>query len=87
MYNIRTNKKTYHPDIDKRRPNTALIANGRGIPTIVSISRNTSAPVFEIYNFKELRKIIHATWIPDSKHNPYVNVHGYKFVLKSDRPE
>ena len=36
---------------------------------------------------KELRKIIHATWIPDSKHNPYVNVHGYKFVLKSDRPE
>jgi len=36
---------------------------------------------------KELRKIIHATWIPDSKHNPYINVHGYKFVLKSDRPE
>ena len=35
---------------------------------------------------ESLAKTIRATYNPAGKHNPYIQVHGYRFVLESDKP-
>ena len=38
-------------------------------------------------NKKELERIIRATWQDNPEYNPHINLHGYKFVLKSENPK
>lgn len=56
------------------------------IDEMIDITKYISYLEDFVLSKKQLEKVIRATYNPDGKHNPYIDVHGYRFVLESDKP-